>query len=130
MRFRLDVPAQASTEIIRARLAPERWSTWWPGARSGHAGRVDLDLAGPRPLRVGLQVVPHADGAEVAMVEGELSACTVVVTVGAVVSADVELVFPTAIPALLRHDLERWLRSRLALLAAPEPASLEPRSGP
>lgn len=130
MRFRLDVPAAATADLIRARLAPERWAEWWPGARSGHAGRVDLDLAGPRPLRVGLQVVPRPDGAEVALVEGELSACTVIVSVGERVVADVELVFPVAIPAALRHDLETWLTSRLALLAAPGPGSPEPRSAP
>ena len=130
MRFLIDVPAEAPIDVIQARLAPERWGDWWPGARSGPAGRVDLDLAGPRPLRVGLQVVPRAEGAEVGLVEGELSACTVIVSVGARVSADVEIVFPVAIPAALRHDLQAWLTSRLALLAAPAPTSPEPRSGP
>lgn len=122
MRFHLDAPLR--TDDLAVRGSPEGWRVWWPGAEVPAPGQVAVVVRSFRPLRARLAVRSSPDRIDVGLIEGDLSSFSACIVREPGIEpprlrADLDVVFPVAIPGALQHDVVAWIRRRLQILGDP-----------
>jgi hypothetical protein len=126
VRLRAVRAVQRPVEQVRDALRePARWPSWVPGLtevvavpKGGGKHEVEIRLRGPRAFRARLEVVSAEEGVRFDLIEGDASALRGEIRADGsaedcVATAEVEVVFPLAIPGALMAELElvlpRWL---------------------